>query len=135
MDICTWCAQYKNETVRLHRSELCVHPWKALYTVQSPGSSLGLVLILSVAGNNLDFVGFDQLLNLPELDIFQHKGPHIVAEAICAQVPRLEREPRLYPVGERIVDGLVKLKQHFQCKVWRDLAATKAGRVLQVVPV
>jgi len=75
---------------------------------------------LPIAGNYLDFVNSDGVLYFSELHIVQNECPDVITETIRIQLT-LEHEPILDSVSEGCVDGFVKLQQHFQSKLGRDL--------------
>lgn len=86
-------------------------------------------MVFSITGDDLHFVGFDELLHFPELHILEDKGPDVVTESVRAQVASLESKPRLHPVSQGIVDGLIELQQYLQGQVRRDLTTLEKGNV------
>jgi len=74
----------------------------------------------SVAGDDLNLVHLGDFLAFTELDILEDKRPDVVAESIRVQIA-LEDELVLHPIGQGIVDALVKLKEDPERQIRRDL--------------
>lgn len=56
-----------------------------------------------------------------ELDVLDQERPHIIAEAICFQMP-LERQPGLDLTLESFRDAAVELCEDFHGELWFDAA-------------
>merc|ERR1719391_1013021 len=73
---------------------------------------------LGVARNYFHSVHLRKLTVLAELNLLQHKSPHVVAKPISVQFLSLEVKLGLDPGSKSVVDRLVKLDQHSQSKSW-----------------